>query len=207
MVTRLTRPVPASIAGWTPLLPRSRTPSGSPGRPRRGAIAELQRRVWAGELAADVASTVLAGVTVEEMTQAWHQAIARPPQARFRVLVAVEQDRVVGYATTVPAQDPDADPTLDGEVQEFAVDPPARSRGHGSRLLNACADTLRADGFGHARWWVSTQDDALRRFLTAAGWAADGSSREIGAEDGAVRLKQVRLHTDLSVEPSPSAGG
>jgi GNAT superfamily N-acetyltransferase len=162
------------------------------------AIAEVQRRVWASELDADLAETVLGGVTAAEMAEAWHQAISRPPQARYRVLVAVEQDRVVGYATTVPAQDPDVDQTREGEVQEFAVDPPARHRGHGSRLLNACADTLRADGFSGARWWVATHDDALRRFLTSTGWAADGGRREIGSEDAAIRLKQVRLHTDLA---------
>ncbi len=36
-------------------------------------------------------------------------------------------------------------------------------------------------------------------FLTAAGWAADGASREIGLDDGSVRLKQVRLQTDLAL--------
>jgi GNAT superfamily N-acetyltransferase len=162
------------------------------------AIADVQRRVWTAELAPDVAAEVLSGVSAAEMTTAWHQAIARPPQARFRVLVAVEESRVVGYATTVPGGDPDAVAATDGEVQEFAVDPPARRRGHGSRLLNACADTLRADGFSRARWWVASTDDDLRRFLTGAGWAADGSSREIGSEDVDVRLRQVRLHTDLS---------
>ena len=166
------------------------------------AIADLQRRVWAAELAPDLAAEVLAGVTAVEMTQAWHAAITRPPQARFRVLVAVEESRVVGYATTVPGQDPDADPVTDGEVQELAVDPPARNRSHGSRLLNAAADTLRADGFVRARWWVGTTDDALRRFLTAAGWAADGSSREIGSDDVDLRVRQVRLHTDLSLDGS-----
>ncbi len=166
------------------------------------AIADLQRRVWAAELAPDVSAEVLAGVTVVEMTGAWEQAITRPPQARFRVLVAVEESRVVGYATTVPGQDPDADPASDGEVQEFAVDPPARHRGHGSRLLNACADTLRADGFRRARWWVGTTDDGLRRFLTAAGWAADGSSRVIGSDEVDLRVRQVRLHTDLTGEGS-----
>ena len=164
------------------------------------AIAELQRRAWGDALAADVAAAVLAGVGVEEMTEAWHQAISRPPQARYRVLVAVEQQRVVGYATTVPAQDPDADPAQDGEVQEFAVDPPARHRGHGSRLLNACADTLRADGLVRARCWVTRSDEEVLSFLTRAGWARDGSSREIGSEDADLRLEQVRLHTDLADE-------
>lgn len=162
------------------------------------AVAELQRRVWSSELPPAVAATVLSGVSAEEMTQAWEQAIIRPPQARYRVLVAVADARVVGFATTVPGQDPDGDPAVDGEVQEFAVDPPARHRGHGSRLLNACADTLRADGFRHARWWVGAQDEALRGFLGAAGWVADGSTREIGTDDDAVRVTQLRLHTDLT---------
>lgn len=162
------------------------------------AIAELQRRVWSSLLPPEVATAVLGGVTVEQMTGAWHLAVTRPPQARYRVLVAVEQQRVVGFATTVPGQDPDADPASDGEVQEFAIDPPARHRGHGSRLVNACADTLRADGFRAARWWVGSEDEPLRRFLGAAGWAVDGSTREIGSEDEGLRLQQVRLHTDLS---------
>ena len=82
----------------------------------------------------------------------------------------------------------------------FVVDPAAQHRGHGSRLLNACADTLRADGFGRACCWVNADDDALHRFLTAAGWAADGATREIGPEDESVRLKQVRLHTNLAAD-------
>lgn len=164
------------------------------------AVAELQRRVWSSELTADVAEALLADVSTDDMTLAWEQAISRPPQARYRVLVAVADARVVGFATTLPSQDPDGDPATDGEVGEFAVDPPARHRGHGSRLLNACADTLRADGFRRARWWVGESDTALRGFLGVSGWVPDGSTREIGSEDESVRLTQTRLHTDLSAE-------
>ena len=105
---------------------------------------------------------------------------------------------MVGFATTMPSQDEDADQGVDGAIDQFVVDPAAQHRGHGSRLLNACADTLRADGFDRACCWVNASDDALRLFLTAAGWAADGARREIGPEDGSVRLKQVRLHTNLA---------
>lgn len=162
------------------------------------AVAELQRRVWSSELPAEVAEALLAEVSTADMTQAWETAISRPPQARYRVLVSVADARVVGFATTLPGQDPDADQAVDGEMGEFAVDPPARHRGHGSRLLNACADTLRADGFQRGRWWVGEADAALRGFLGVAGWVPDGSTREIGSEDETVRLTQVRLHTDLS---------
>ena len=163
------------------------------------SIAELQRRAWATQLPADLADVMLGRLVVEEMADAWLAAITRPPRASYRVLVAVDQERVVGFATTVPSPDEDAEEGRDGEVEQFVVDPVAQHRGHGSRLLNACADTLRADGFGRASWWVAATDDDLRRFLTAAGWAADGASREIGLEDGSVRLKQVRLQTDLAV--------
>lgn len=164
------------------------------------SIAELQRRSWATQWPADLAELMLASVSLTEMTDSWRTAIERPPQAAFRVLVATDGQRVVGFATTMPSQDDDADPAIDGAIEVFVVDPAAQHLGHGSRLLNACADTLRADGFARARFWVNANDDALRRFLTAAGWAADGARREIGPEDESVRLKQVRLHTDLAAD-------
>ena len=165
------------------------------------AISELQRRSWS-ELPGELGTTMLAAITLTEMTEVWQQVISRPPQARCRVLVAVGDSRPIGFATTLPSEDGDADPALDGEIDQFVIDPPARQRGHGSRLLNAAADTLRADGFGTARWWVLAADDGLRRFLAGAGWAADGAHREIGTDDELVRLKQVRLHTDLTEGPA-----
>ena len=78
-----------------------------------------------------------------------------------------------------------------------SIDPQAQRRGHGSRLLNACVDTLRADGFARATWWVRATDDVLRRFLTEAGWAADGAHTEVAVGEGGPRLKLVRLHTDI----------
>ena len=50
---------------------------------------------------------------------------------------------------------------------------------------------------------AASTDDPLRRFLTTAGWAPDGASRELGVDDEEhpqVRVKQVRLHTDLAAE-------
>ncbi len=167
-----------------------------------GAIAALQRRGWAASLSTAVSRSLLAEVDEQEMRTAWAAVITRPPNARQRVLVALQGARLVGFATVVPGQDADADPAVDGEVDEFWIDPPAQRRGHGSRLLNACADTLRADGFVSARWWLAGDDDARRRFLAAAGWAPDGGRREIGSPDGTVRLRQVRLHVSLSDDPA-----
>jgi GNAT superfamily N-acetyltransferase len=164
------------------------------------AIAELQRRAWAAQLPAETAGALLDEIDLDRMAEVWESAITRPPQARFRVLVAVGDSRVVGFASTIPSPDPDAHAGRDGQVDEFVVDPPAQRRGHGSRLLHACVDTLRADGFSRATWWVTSTDDVVRAFLTEAGWGPDGGWREIGTEDEAVRLKQIRLHTDITAQ-------
>jgi len=160
-------------------------------------IASVQRRSW-GEVADEAALALLESIDLDTMAATWHGAISRPPEARWRVLVAVAGGQVVGLATTLPSQDPDADPGTDGAIDELVVDPAARRRGHGSRLLNACVDTLRADGFVRVRHWVRADDDVRRAFLTDAGWAADGAHREIGSEDDTIRVKQVRLHTAIA---------
>lgn len=161
-------------------------------------IAAVQRRSWAAQLPAALADAMLADVSAEQMTEAWHGAITRPPRASFRVLVAVEDGRVVGFASTMPSPDEDAEVGQDGQLEEFLVDPPAQRRGHGSRLLHAAADTLRSDGFTRASCWVGADHQLLRAFLEDAGWAPDGAEREIGTDDESVRVRQVRLHTDLS---------
>ena len=161
------------------------------------SIAELQRRSWAVQWPAELAEVMLASVSLADMIDAWRIAIERPPEAAFRVLIATDGERVVGFATTMPSQDDDADRARDGAIDAFVVDPVAQHQGHGSRLLNACADTLRADGFVGASCWVNADDETFRLFLIAAGWALDGATREIGPEDESVRLKELRLHTNL----------
>jgi ribosomal protein S18 acetylase RimI-like enzyme len=162
------------------------------------AIARVQVRTWpelyAGLLPADAFPTDSAGVAEQ-----WHAALSRPADARQRVLVALERNRVVGFVLTQPATDPDCDQVSDGEMSDLVVDPAERGKGHASRLLQAAADTLVADHFTTAVTWCIASDDALRGFLTGAGWAPDGAHRELDLDgSGSTRVKQVRLHTALA---------
>jgi ribosomal protein S18 acetylase RimI-like enzyme len=161
-------------------------------------VAALQRRGWSAGLPDPATGQLLASVSLAEMTDSWLAAIQRPPLAQLRVLVAVTADRVVGFAAIGPSNDPDADPGSDALIAEFVVDPHARRQGHGSRLLHACVDTLRADGFARATWWVRSDDDALRGFLTGTGWDADGAHTEVAMDAKSPRVKLVRLHTAVS---------
>ena len=166
------------------------------------SIAALQRRAWAQVYPEPVAAGLLGRTDLAGMTAAWGAAIQRPPLATLRVLVAIDSSegrhRVVGCAAVGPSDDPDASPATDGLVAEFSIDPLAQRQGHGSRLLQACVDTLRADGFTRATWWVRSTDDPLRAFLTGAGWAADGAHSERGGDEDEHGMRFVRLHTDIS---------
>ena len=162
------------------------------------AIAELQLRTWRAVYADVVPAEALPG-DVDAATEAWRAALSAPKDARNRVLVALERNRVVGFAITAPATDPDCDPIQDAELMELTVDPGEHGKGHGSRLLMAAIDTMRADRFTRAVLWAIASDDALRRFLTDAGWAPDTAHRELDLDgEGTTLVKQVRLHTQFS---------
>ncbi len=162
-------------------------------------IAEVQVRAWRQEYADLLPAEVLAAMDPADFAAAWQASLTKPQDARNRVLVALERNAIRGFAVTGPSSDPDADPVADGEIVELTVDPEQTRHGHGSRLVQACADTLRADRFTRAVVWLNSTDDVRRAFLTEAGWAPDGAHRELDLHgDGSVRVKQVRMHTDLS---------
>ena len=157
-------------------------------------LARIQRRAWSES---DALSDAVAATAADEATRAWHEAIVRPPLAHFRVLVALGDVGVVGFAVTGPSGDPDASERT-GTIGEFIVDPKHRPKGHGSRLINAAVDTLRTDGYELATMWVQAADDDLRAFLTSGGWEADGAHQEVAVDEEGRHLKLIRLHTDIT---------
>jgi GNAT superfamily N-acetyltransferase len=162
------------------------------------AIAAVQVRAWRASYDGILPGDLLDSMSADELAEHWRASLIRPPDARNRVLVALERNLVTGFALTGPASDPDCDPVADGEVTDLTVDPHKRGQGHGSRLVQAAVDTLRADRFTRAVAWLAAQDDASRSFLTGAGWAPDGAHRTLDLTgDGSVQVKQVRLHTSL----------
>ena len=161
------------------------------------AVAALQARAWRATYAGVLPDEALA-LDPEATSQAWAAALRSPGDARNRVLVALERNRVVGFAVISPATDPDCDPVADAELQELVVDPDERGKGHGSRLLQAVADTMQADRFTRAVTWTLAGADDLRRFLTDAGWGVDTAHRELDLDGtGSTVVKQVRLHTAI----------
>lgn len=161
------------------------------------SIARVQLAGWREMYADLVPAEVLDSLDADEFAERWTALLTAPKDARMRVLVALERADVRGFALVHPSADPDADQVADGEVGELVIDPAHRGEGHGSRLLQAAVDTLRADRFTRVRWWITSTDDALREFVASSGWEPDGAHRELQDESGRT-VKQVRLHTSLT---------
>ncbi len=160
-------------------------------------IGEVQVAAWRRSYDGLLPDEVLDQLDAAQFAESWRAALLSPGQARNRVLVALDHERIVAFAATTGSDDPDADPAADALIAEFCVHPDATRSGHGSRLLHAVADTLKADGFRRATIWLNATDDTLRTFLTESGWEPDGAHRELDLYgDGTIRVKQVRLHTD-----------
>lgn len=158
------------------------------------AVAAVQARAWRDAYADLLPAVVLARLEPSARAE-WTSAIEAPPTSAHHLLVALADGAVVAFAATAPADPDDGGPTGVGALTVLAVDPPRRGEGHGSRLLQAVADTLRTDGFRTAISWLPEPDSAQQGFLTDAGWGPDGATREL--DMGTATMTQVRLHTAL----------
>lgn len=160
-------------------------------------MARVQVAAWRANYAELIPAAELDALDPAQLAERWAMTISTPKEARMRVLVALERADVRGFTLVHPSYDPDSDQVADGEIGEFIIDPEHQREGHGSRLLQAAIDTLSADKFTRAVWWIGSTDDPLRRFISESGWEPDGAHRELAAEDGST-IKQIRLHTSLA---------
>jgi GNAT superfamily N-acetyltransferase len=184
-------------------------------RPDEAAeIARIQLSTWRTAYRRLFPRHILDNLDAEWMARQWHQAITTPPSARHRVLIAIEQAdelHVAGFLAAGPADDaalaPEEKPLPDGvaAITDMLVEPRWGRRGHGSRLLAACVDLWRTDGFDTAVAWAYDQDPATRAFLTSAGWELDGTTRALDVDD--LLVPQVRLHAGLGRPDTPQASG
>ena len=163
------------------------------------AVGVVQAAVWTQAYAGRLPDDVVALFEAPAFAKAWRQSLEKPPEGVHRLLVARAGEQVVGFAAIGPSQDPDAGQAT-GEVTAIGVHPGARRMGHGSRLLNACVDTLRGAGAEDLSTWVLADDEATRAFLVASGLGPDGAFRDRVVSPDGDTLREVRLVASLATE-------
>jgi GNAT superfamily N-acetyltransferase len=114
------------------------------------------------------------------------------PTRDGRTWVVEEAGTVVGFASTRPSRDEDAQPET-GELHSIHVAPEAWSRGLGSALLATAVDDLRERGFATLGLWVIEGNLRGRRFYERAGWRPDGVRQPIDFDGVPVDEIRYRL--------------
>ena len=162
-------------------------------------VGRIQAAVWRAAYTDVLDPDVVDRFAPDAFAAVWRQSLSSPPTAQHRLLVATEGSDVVGFAAIGPAADADltSSTAATGEILALGIDPAHRRVGHGSRLLNAAVDTLRAGGFGAVTAWLLAQDEQLRAFTAAAGLHPDGAHRDrVISADGRT-TREVRLRASL----------
>lgn len=147
------------------------------------AIAAAQLAAWRDAHRDTLGEQVLASLDGAMFAERWAVAITSPPSRGHRVLVACEGADVVGFVAVGPIASPDDSPLKapGGELFALEVAPRSQRAGHGSRLLAAAVDLLRADGADHLQTWVLDGDSARAQFLASAGLGADDAIRTLAS--------------------------
>jgi len=136
------------------------------------AIGEVQIASWQSAYAGMIPQEHLDGLSIDVRVGVWEPYIAGG--ARPGLLVAVDEDRVVGFVGLGASRDADAGPTT-GEVGALYLAPSHWRRGIGEALVAAGLPLLADDGFTEATLWVLARNERGRAFYEATGWALDGA--------------------------------
>lgn len=136
-------------------------------------IAEIHVRAWRAAYRGQLDDEFLDGLNVEDRLEMHRLALESPPP-EYRMWLAEEDGRAVGFAVTGRSEDADADERT-AEVYAIYLQPDRVGTGLGRGLFTHAVDDLRERGFHTATLWVLETNELARRFYEVAGWKHDGT--------------------------------
>lgn len=155
------------------------------------AIAMVHVATWQNAYQGIVPHGYLAALDVNSRAEKWRDMLlAETPT----VLVAVQQEMVVGWIAFGPSRDEDMDQRC-AEIEAVYVSPALWKQGIGTTLMNAACERLGADGYSAVALWVLKDNAVAQSFYARRGFEIDGSVKAI--ELGGASLIEVRLSTKL----------
>ena len=160
------------------------------------SIADVHTRSFRSAYAHHPTTRRSVEVGLEGRVVVWDERLPRSDRA---TLVAISDDRVVGFVHLGHSPDDDADATT-GHIFSVHVDPDLTGRGIGGQLVAAATTALASDGYRAASLWVLAENERARRFYQKLGWQSDGRLRtEVLSVDGEEgdEVEVVRLRLDL----------
>ena len=155
------------------------------------AVASVHVRSWQEAYAGLLPASVLD--SLDPVRRAARYTFGADDRA---TVVAVEDGRVCGFATSGNARDDDAAGC--GEVMAIYLDPVFLGQGVGRALIADARGRLAARLFDVAVLWVMDGNERAMRFYERDGWRRDGAQRPIEIEDVTVGETRFRRHLSIT---------
>lgn len=144
---------------------------------------------------------VYRGVLPDEFLDHFDVARRREALASFlaagdrSLLVAVDQNDIIGFAVIGPARDEDVNDDT-GELYSLYVVPARWASGVGKRLEETACRQLAAAGYRTGILWVLEDNTRARHFYEQVGWIADRRFSQSSRSDST--LSEIRYQRQLT---------
>ncbi|MBN3818566.1 GNAT family N-acetyltransferase [Paraburkholderia sp. Se-20369] len=150
------------------------------------AIAEIHVAAWQATYAGIMPASFLAGLSVEQRTAKWRNALET---GRPRVALALTAGGLAGWVAYGPSRDADKDAAW-GEIEAIYLHPSHCGQGIGAALVEHAGQSLRAMGHTSVSLWVLADNHRARAFYARDGFVAEDQIQTF--EIGGTRLGEVR---------------
>lgn len=132
-------------------------------------------------------------VPLDKRQAYWREAIE---YAEPQVLVAIDEDKIVGFVGFDRSRDKGTPPTM-GEIWAIYVAASHWSKGVGLALWDAAREGLQDEGCTHVSIWLPIANDRAMRFFELAGLKRELPSAKTVAIGG-VKVEEIRLKRPLA---------
>jgi GNAT superfamily N-acetyltransferase len=150
------------------------------------AFCAVRHRSWKAAYTGVMPESVLRAMDLGASYAGWWPYLRLRPSRRHSAIVAGRTGTVVGLTVTGPCRDDDVDRDVTGELALLYVDPLAKGRRIGKRLLDGAVAKLRDNGFTDLRLWVLQANGHARSFYERNGWWHDGGIKTADMPGGSV---------------------
>jgi len=163
------------------------------------AIAQVHVSGWQYAYAGLLPDTVIQSQSVSDRADYWRKFISNP--INWPVFLLTENDVVTGFASAIPARDPDVSSTLVSELAAIYLDNTTSGRGLGADLLTSCLNVSRNHGCTSMILWVLDGNSRALSFYHKHGFVEDGASKyEERLEANEIRMR-LEIPKDLGQSP------
>jgi ribosomal protein S18 acetylase RimI-like enzyme len=168
-----------------------------PARPGdAGGIARVHIASWQRAYRHVFPAQYLAALSVQQREERWLLALT---QGTHAIVVAEDDDAIVGFVAAGASRDEDVPEGRVGELLTIYVTPRSWGTGIGRRLHDAAIQSLADGGYAEATLWVLDSNQRARGFYERRGWSPDGAVKH--GERGGSAITELRYRRDVKRPP------